>query len=127
LNPEAVLWGLDAFGLPVHDHWWQTETGGIMIANYVAMDIRPGSMGRPLPGIEASIVHRRRDGTLEIVTRSDEQGELALSPGWPSIFRGYLHDEERYRKCFAEGWFLTGDVARRDADGTSGLSAGPMT
>ena len=117
LNPEAVLWGVDAFGLPIHDNWWQTETGGIMIANYPAMDVRPGSMGRPLPGIEASIVHHRRDGTLEFVTQPDEQGELALRPGWPSIFRGYLHDEERYRKCFAEGWYLTGDIARRDADG----------
>jgi acetyl-CoA synthetase len=117
LNPEAVLWGLDAFGLPIHDNWWQTETGGIMIANYAAMDIRPGSMGRPLPGIEATIVHRRRDGTLEMVARPDEQGELALSPGWPSIFRGYLDDQERYRKCFADGWYLTGDIARRDADG----------
>jgi acetyl-CoA synthetase len=117
LNPEAVVWGLDAFGLPIHDNWWQTETGGIMIANYASMEIRPGSMGRPLPGIEASIVHRRRDGTLEFVTRPDEQGELALSPGWPSIFRGYLNDQERYRKCFADGWYLTGDIARRDADG----------
>jgi acetyl-CoA synthetase len=117
LNPEAVLWGVDAFGLPIHDNWWQTETGGIMIANYAAMDIRPGSMGRPLPGIEASIAHRRRDGTLEFVTRPDEQGDLVLRPGWPSMFRGYLNDEERYRKCFAEGWYLTGDIARRDADG----------
>ena len=73
LNPEAVLWGVDAFGLPIHDNWWQTETGGIMIANYAAMDIRPGSMGRPLPGIEAGIVHRQCDGTLEFVTRPDEQ------------------------------------------------------
>jgi acetyl-CoA synthetase len=117
LNPEAVRWGLDAFGLPIHDNWWQTETGGIMIANYPAMEIRPGSMGRPLPGIEARIVHRRRDGTLEFVTQADEQGELALSPGWPSIFRGYLNDEDRYRKCFADGWYLTGDMAKRDADG----------
>jgi acetyl-CoA synthetase len=117
LNPEAVLWGVDAFGLPIHDNWWQTETGGIMIANYAAMDIRPGSMGRPLPGIEASIVHRRRDGRLEFVTHPDEQGELALNPGWPSIFRGYLNDPERYEKCFADGWYLTGDIVKRDADG----------
>jgi acetyl-CoA synthetase len=117
LNSEAVLWGLEAFGLPIHDNWWQTETGGIMIANCVAMDIRPGSMGRPLPGIEASIVHRRRNGKIEFVTQPDEQGELALSPQWPSIFRGYLNDEARYRKCFADGWYLTGDIARRDAAG----------
>ena len=117
LNPEAVVWGREAFGLPIHDNWWQTETGGIMIANYRAMEIRPGSMGRPLPGIEAAIVHPRKDGTVEVVTEAGIQGELALRPGWPSMFRGYLHEEERYRKCFAGGWYLTGDIARKDADG----------
>ena len=117
LNPEAVVWGLDAFGLPIHDNWWQTETGGIMIANYRAMEIRPGSMGRPLPGIEAAIVHPHKDRTVEVVTEAGVQGELALRPGWPSMFRGYLHEEERYRKCFAGGWYLTGDIARKDADG----------
>ena len=117
LNPEAVVWGREAFGLPIHDNWWQTETGGIMIANYRAMEIRPGSMGRPLPGIEAAIVHPRKDGTVEVVTEVGIQGELALRPGWPSMFRGYLHEEERYRKCFAGGWYLTGDIARKDADG----------
>ena len=117
LNPEAVVWGLDAFGLPIHDNWWQTETGGIMIANYAAMDIRPGSMGRPLPGIEVAVVQRQKDGTISVVTDPETEGELALRPGWPSMFRGYLHDEERYRKCFAGGWYMTGDLARRDADG----------
>jgi acetyl-CoA synthetase len=117
LNPEAVVWGQEAFGLPIHDNWWQTETGGIMIANYAAMDIRPGSMGRPLPGITAGIVQRRQDGTLEEVSEPGVEGELALRPGWPSMFRGYLHEEERYRKCFVEGWYLTGDLAKRDADG----------
>jgi acetyl-CoA synthetase len=117
LNPEAVVWGQEAFGLPIHDNWWQTETGGIMIANYPAMDIRPGSMGRPLPGIAAAIVRRHKDGTVEVVEEPDIQGELALRPGWPSMFRGYIHEEERYRKCFAGGWYLTGDLARRDRDG----------
>ena len=56
LNPEGVVWGLEAFGLPFHDNWWQTETGGIMIANYVSQDIRPGSMGRPLPGVEVRLL-----------------------------------------------------------------------
>jgi acetyl-CoA synthetase len=116
LNAEAVVWGQEAFGLPIHDNWWQTETGGIMIANYAAMPIRPGSMGRPLPGVTAAIV-RRTDGGAEVVTEPDIQGELALQPGWPSMFRGYLHDEERYRKCFAGGWYLTGDLAKRDNDG----------
>ena len=116
LNPEAVLWGVEAFGLPFHDNWWQTETGGIMIANYPSMAIRPGSMGRPLPGIEVGIVRRTSEG-VEEVDDPGVEGELALRPGWPSMFRGYLHDEERYRKCFAGGWYLTGDLARRDRDG----------
>jgi len=117
LNPEAVVWGQEAFGLPIHDNWWQTETGGIMISNYAAMDIRPGSMGRPLPGIEAGLVLRRKDGSVEEVREADREGELALRPGWPSMFRGYLNEEERYRKCFVGGWYLTGDLAKRDADG----------
>jgi acetyl-CoA synthetase len=117
LNPEAVVWGVDAFGRPFHDNWWQTETGGIMIANYAAMEVRPGSMGRPLPGIEAAIVRRTGEQTLEVVDKPDTQGELALRPGWPSMFRAYLLDEERYRKCFAGGYYLTGDLAKRDADG----------
>jgi acetyl-CoA synthetase len=116
LNPEAVVWGLEAFGLPFHDNWWQTETGGIMIANYASMDIRPGSMGRPLPGIDAAIMRRRDDG-VEVIEAPDEEGELALRPGWPSMFRGYWGEPERYRKCFAGGWYLTGDLACRDADG----------
>jgi acetyl-CoA synthetase len=117
LNPEAVVWGTEAFGLPIHDNWWQTETGGIMIANYRALPIRPGSMGKPLPGIEAAIVHPHKDGTVDVVTEAGIQGELALRPGWPSMFRGYLHEEERYRKCFTAGWYLTGDLAKQDADG----------
>ena len=117
LNPEAVVWGQNALGLPIHDNWWQTETGGIMIANFPAMEIRPGSMGRPLPGITAAIVHRSGNGQARVVEDPDIQGDLALKPGWPSMFRGYLHDEDRYRKCFAGGWYLTGDLARRDADG----------
>ena len=116
LNPEAVMWGLQALGLPIHDNWWQTETGGIMIANYAAMEIRPGSMGRPLPGIEAAIVHKV-NGTVEVVEEPCVEGDLALKPGWPSMFRGYLHDEERYQKSFKGGWYITGDLARRDADG----------
>ncbi len=116
LNPEAVVWGNKALGLPIHDNWWQTETGGIMIANYAAMDIRPGSMGKPLPGIDAAIV-RRVEGGVEVITEPDIEGELALKPGWPSMFRAYLHDEARYNKCFVGGWYLSGDLAKRDADG----------
>ncbi len=117
LNPEAVVWGEKAFGLPFHDNGWQTETGGIMIANYAAMDVRPGSMGMPLPGIEAGIVRKTKEGEIEEITEPDAQGELALRPGWPSMFRDYLNESEHYRKCFAGGWYLTGDLAKRDKDG----------
>ncbi len=123
LNPEAVLWGVDALGLPIHDNWWQTETGGIMIANFAACDIHPGSMGRPLPGIDAKIL--RRDERGDVIVRDGqpveaepgEEGELALRPGWPSMFRGYLGEDERYGRCFTGGWYCSGDLATRDADG----------
>jgi acetyl-CoA synthetase len=117
LNPEAVVWGQEAFGLPFHDNWWQTETGGIMIANYASMDIKPGSMGRPLPGIEAAIVKKSEAGSIEVIEEPNVQGELALRPGWPSMFRAYLNEPERYQKCFVGGFYLTGDLARKDSDG----------
>ena len=117
LNPEAVRWGKEVLGLPIHDNWWQTETGGIMIANTPAFDIKPGSMGRPLPGIDAAIVRRNEDGSVTVVETPDVEGELALKAGWPSMFRAYLNNEERYRKCFVGDWYLTGDLAKCDADG----------
>jgi acetyl-CoA synthetase len=117
LNAEAVWWGKRVLGLPIHDNWWQTETGGIMVANTPAFDIKPGSMGRPLPGVEASVVRRRDDGTVSVVEEPDVEGELALRPGWPSMFRGYLHQQERYDKSFANGFYLSGDLVKRDADG----------
>ena len=117
LNPEAVVWGKKVLNLMIHDNWWQTETGGIMISNYSSQDIRPGSMGRPLPGITAAILHRDDSGNVTIENNPSVEGELALKPGWPSMFRGYLHDEERYKKCFVGGWYFTGDLAERDEDG----------
>jgi len=121
LNPEAVRWGRAVLGLPIHDNWWQTETGGIMIANTPAFDIRPGSMGCALPGVEAVIVeHLEAEDEpprVRLLDTPDVEGELALRVGWPSMFRGYLNNEARYRKCFAGDWYLTGDLARRDADG----------
>jgi acetyl-CoA synthetase len=117
LNPEAVTWSERAYGRPFHDNWWQTETGGIMIANYASMPVRPGSMGRPHPGVEATVVRRREGGGIEEITTPDQQGELALRPGWPSMFRGYWKDPERYARCFAGGWYLSGDLVRRDRDG----------
>jgi acetyl-CoA synthetase len=124
LNPEVVVWGQEALGRSIHDNWWQTETGAIMISNYAGMDIRPGSMGRPLPGIEVALLERGPDGRAQEVAGEvrtidapDVEGELAVRPGWPSMFRGYLHDPDRYAGCFAGGWYRTGDLARRDADG----------
>jgi acetyl-CoA synthetase len=117
LNPEAVVWGRQALNLTIHDNWWQTETGGIMIANYAAEEVRPGSMGRPVPGVEAAVVRRVDDTHVEVITRPGVDGALALKPGWPSMFRGYLHDDERYRKCFVDGWYISGDLATRDQDG----------
>jgi acetyl-CoA synthetase len=117
LNPDAVRWGAEAFGHPFHDNWWQTETGAIMIANLPGMEIRPGSMGRPVPGIEAAIVRRREGGGVDVIEEPGEEGEIALRPGWPSMFRGYWDEPERTAKCFADGFYLTGDLARRDADG----------
>ncbi len=117
LNPEAVIWGLEAFAMPFHDNWWQTETGGIMIANYRCMDVKPGSMGRPLPGVTAAIVERASAGSVREIMEPMVMGELALRPGWPSMMRAYLNEEDRYRKCFAGGWYLTGDLAMRDAEG----------
>jgi acetyl-CoA synthetase len=103
--------------VPFHDSWWQTETGGIMISNYACMDIKPGSMGRPLPGVEATIARHTRLGGIELIEEPDQPGELALRVGWPALFRGYFQEDLRYRKCFADGWYLTGDLASRDRDG----------
>jgi acetyl-CoA synthetase len=124
LNPEAVVWGVDALGLAIHDNWWQTETGGIMIANVASAEVRPGSMGRPLPGVHAAVGRRDDQGELlldhgrpVLVDDPDEPGELLLRAGWPSMFRGYLDDPDRYRAAFTGPWYRTGDLVRRDADG----------
>ena len=116
LNPEAVWWGKEVLGLPIHDNWWQTETGGIMIANTVAMPIKPGSMGKPLPGVEAAVVTRAQGQAL-VFLGDNEVGDLALKQPWPAMFRAYLGQEERYRHCFVGEWYLSGDLVRRDADG----------
>jgi acetyl-CoA synthetase len=112
LNPEGVLWGQKAFDLPIHDNWWQTETGSIMIANYPVQDIRPGSMGRPFLGIQPAIIG---DNGKELPP--GEEGDLALRPGWPSMFRIYWNNQKLYDSRFRDGWYITGDRARMDADG----------
>lgn len=117
LNPEAVIWGNEKLKLPIHDNWWQTETGGIMISNLISQTIRPGSMGRPLPGIKAGIIRQNEDGTVTEVTEANKEGDLALKVGFPSLFRAYLHAQEKYDKCFVGDWYISGDLAYKDEDG----------
>jgi acetyl-CoA synthetase len=117
LSAEAVIWGQRIFGAPFHDTWWQTETGAIMISNYAAEDVKPGSMGRPLPGIEAAILPADREVEALPIEEPGVSGELALRAGWPSMFRAYLDDDARYRSCFSGAWYRTGDLALRDEDG----------
>ena len=123
LNPEAVMWGEEAFGLPIHDTWWQTETGAIMIANVPGMPVRPGSMGRPVPGVDIAVLERGPDGRaaahdgVATPLGPGRVGELALAPGWPSMFRAYLDRPDRYAAAFVGGWYCSGDLARVDADG----------
>ena len=112
LNPEAITWGLEAFDQAIHDNWWQTETGAILIANYPFQQVRLGSMGRPIPGIEAAILD---DDYNQVSPGTD--GNLAIKPGWPSMFHTYWQNEEMYNSKFKKGWYITGDQARVDDDG----------
>ncbi|MGN6612848.1 MAG: acetate--CoA ligase [Angustibacter sp.] len=123
LNAEAVRWGEQALQRTIRDSWWQTETGAIMIAAYAA-DAVPGSLGRPVPGITAAVMVSdeqgkalRPDGHVQVQSAPDVPGELALRRGWPSMFRTYLDDPERYSAAFVDGWYLTGDVVKQDAEG----------
>ena len=116
LHAEAVIWGGKTFGIPILDNWWQTETGGIMIANYPSMKVKPGSMGKPLPGLEVGIAEIIGN-QIQILSEPNLQGHLVLKKGFPSLFRGYLNEEERYKKCFIGEWYLSGDLAKKDADG----------
>ncbi|WEM45920.1 acetate--CoA ligase (plasmid) [Photobacterium sp. DA100] len=117
LNPEAVEWSNRVLKMPFHDNWWQTETGGIMIANYPSEPIKPGSMGQPLPGIEAAIIIDDEQGHLVEASTPMTIGELAVRAGWPSMFRGYLNQAEKYAQCFSGEWYLSGDLAMMDEDG----------
>ncbi len=112
LNPEAVVWGHKVFGHVFHDTWWQTETGSMHICNYPCMDVKPGSMGKPFPGTTAGIL----DDTFTPLP-AGEEGHLAIRPESPSIFRSYWHKEEMYNSKFKNGWYITGDRAKMDADG----------
>ena len=112
LNPEAVVWSDEIFGMPFHDNWWQTETGAILCANYACQDVKPGSMGRPIPGVELGIV----DDEYKPVP-AGEDGNLVVRPNWPSMFHTYWNNAEMYNSRFRQGWYITGDRARVDEDG----------
>ncbi|WP_435099504.1 AMP-binding protein [Arhodomonas sp. AD133] len=117
LDRACADWAEDALGRRIRDTWWQTETGSIMIASLPESQCPPGAMGKALPGVEAEVVARDADGGLTRVTAAGEPGELALRAQWPSMFRGYLNDPERYAASFRNGCYLTGDMVKRDADG----------
>ncbi len=114
LNAEAVIWSKEAFGLPFHDTFWQTETGCIVITNFPGMAIKPGSMGKPFPGIAATVLDPR---THEPHARPGSVGLIALRPGWPSMIRGYWNNPTGYAAKFVNGWYLCGDRASIDPDG----------
>jgi acetyl-CoA synthetase len=125
LSAEAVVWGRDELGVTFRDTWWQTETGAIMIATPHDAEVTPGSMGRPVLGIEATLLATDDHGEIVLdgdghateIADPDRIGMIALRPGWPSMFRTYLNNPDRYAKAFADGWYLAGDLARRDAEG----------
>ncbi|CAM3750669.1 acetate--CoA ligase [Alicyclobacillus pomorum] len=112
LNPEVIHWGLDVLGHRIHDNWWMTETGSTICANYRNMSIRPGSMGKPLPGVEMAIVDDEGN-----VLPPSRMGNLAIKPGWPSMMRKVWGNEEKYQSYFLNGWFISGDSAYQDEDG----------
>ncbi|MBT5022903.1 acetate--CoA ligase [Candidatus Woesearchaeota archaeon] len=112
LNPEAIKWSLDNLGLPFHDNYWQTETGGIVIANYPNMPIKPGSMGKPFPGIHAAIV----DEDFNELPPGEE-GNLVMKPGWPSMMKEVWNNPEKFNEYFKKGWYITGDRVKVDEDG----------
>jgi acetyl-CoA synthetase len=112
LNPEAIIWAQKTIGLPIHDNYWQTETGSIVIANYPSMVIKPGSMGRPIPGVHAGIID---DEGKELP--AGQEGNLALRPDFPSIMKSIWNNEEKFKSYFNQGWYLTGDRASKDEEG----------
>jgi acetyl-CoA synthetase len=112
LNPEAVYWGREAFGNTFHDTWWQTETGSMHIANVPCVPVKPGSMGKPLPGVTAAIV----DDAWNPVP-SGEEGHLVVKPDTPSFFATYWGREDLYQSRMKNGWYLTGDLAKQDEEG----------
>jgi acetyl-CoA synthetase len=114
LNPAAVLWAERSMGRPFHDTYWQTETGAIMISNVPGLPIKPGSMGKPVPGITAAILDTK---TFQPITTPGAVGLIAFRPPWPSMFRGYFKAEKTYQSKFTGEYYLTGDRGSVDIDG----------
>jgi len=114
LNPEGVHWGREAFRLDFHDTFWQTETGAIVVTNLPGMPVKPGSMGRPFPALEAAIVDA---ATGEPITEPGRVGMIAIRPPWPSMMRAYWNNTPAYLKKFLNGWYICGDRGSLDADG----------
>ncbi|HNG21069.1 MAG TPA: AMP-binding protein, partial [Candidatus Obscuribacter sp.] len=113
LNPEVVRWGMKVYGLPIHDNWWQTETGMQLIANLPCNAIRPGSMGKPLPGVYAAVVDENGEEV-----EAGELGKLVVKPGWPSMLRTIWRNEPKFQEYFKiPGWYFSGDNAWKDEDG----------
>lgn len=114
LNAEAVIWSEKVFGKPFQDNYWQTETGSIMISNYPGMKVKPGSMGKPFPGITATVLNPK---TYEPWEESGKIGLIAFKPGWPAMLRTYWRNEQTFKTKFKNGWYISGDRARIDKDG----------
>lgn len=114
LNAEAVIWSEKVFGKAFLDTYWQTETGSMMLTNYPGMKIKPGSMGKPFPGITATVLDTK---TFEPITETGKPGLIGFKPGWPAMMRTYWRNEETYQKKFENGWYLPGDRAYIDIDG----------
>lgn len=112
LNPEAVVWSEKVFGMPFKDNWWQTETGSIMIANTPDLKVKPGSMGKPLPWMQAEVVD---DNGVPVPVGSE--GNLVLTPPWPSMMRTIWQNQEKYESYFKDSWYISGDRAKKDEDG----------
>lgn len=113
LNPEAIWWGLEAFGLAFHDTWWQTELGSMAIVNYPSMDIKPGSMGKPFPGVVAGVV----DAEGKAV-ETGKIGSLVIRPDTnPALMRQIWNNKEKYDSYFENSWYISGDKAYIDKDG----------
>ena len=111
LNSEAVIWSGKMFGKQFHDTFWQTETGSMMISNFPGMKIKPGSMGKPFPGITGVVLDQE---TYEPLNVPGKIGLIAFRPGWPAMMRGYWKNQKKYQEKFVNGWYLTGDKAYID-------------